>query len=451
MARTNIHAHNALRTREGAMAHPINPEQALRRSVMSCFLWESEFYEDGVEIGARIRELAEKVSPETVANIAIEARQRGNLRHAPLLLLEVLTRTASGRKDRLVSKTIVNVISRADELAEFLAIYTGGGDRRMAKEGHGRQISAQVKRGLDIAFRKFDAYQLAKYDRDGKMKLRDVFRIVRPKPKDTEEAAFFKAAKDGTLPVPDTWEVKLSAGADKKETFERLLREDRLGYLALLRNLRNMQNAGVDPGLINAKIELRKGAARVLPFRYVAAARAVPQFEPALDKALLAAIEEQRPLDGKTAVLVDVSGSMDWKLSSKSDMMRIDAAASLASIIKSEWLRVFTFSDTLIEVAPRRGMAGVDAVRNSQEHNGTRLGAAIKRLDVLDAYDRLIVITDEQSHDEVSAPTNAARSYMINVASNRNGVGYGPWVHIDGFSENVIRFIHEVERNEEDR
>ena len=59
-------------------------------------------------------------------------------------------------------------------------------------------------------------------------------------------------------------------------------------------------------------------------------------------------------------------------------------------------------------------------------------------------HDRLIVITDEQSHDAVPQPV-AKAAYMINVASNRNGVGYGRWTHIDGFSESVLRFIHEVE------
>ena len=155
-----------------------------------------------------------------------------HLRHAPLWLLEVLSRTAAGRDDALVSKTIERVIARADEPAEFIAIYTNGGDRRNAKAGHGHQFTAQVMRGLDLALRNFDAYQLAKYDRAGKVKLRDVFRIVRPKPANDEQAAFFKAAKDGTLPTPDAWEVALSAGADKKATFERLLREDRLRYLS---------------------------------------------------------------------------------------------------------------------------------------------------------------------------------------------------------------------------
>src|SRR5262249_58959316 len=104
-----------------------------------------------------------------------------------------------------------------------------------------------------------------------------------------------------------------------------------------------------------------KGAARVLPFRYVAAARAVPQLEPAIDQALCRAIAEMPPLPGKTIVLVDVSGSMHVRMSGKSDLSRIDAAAALAAIVPGD-VRVFTFSDAVVEVPPRRGMAGLDAL-----------------------------------------------------------------------------------------
>ena len=440
--RTNIRPHNDQQTHEGAPAHPINTEAALRRSVLSCMLFEKEFYEDGIEISERIRGLAQSAKPELVAELAIEARNVMQLRHVPLLLLEVLSRTGAGRTDKLVANTIGAVISRADELAEFIAIYTAGGDRRTAKPGHGHQFTAQVMRGLDLALRKFDTYQLAKYDRAGKVKLRDVFRIVRPKPVDEAQAALFKAAKDGTLASPDTWEVALSAGADKKETFERLLREDRLGYLALLRNLRNMRDAGVDQALIVEKIVLRKGAARVLPFRYVAAARVVPQYEPALDRALLAAISELPAFPGTTVLLVDVSGSMDYKLSAKSDITRMDAAATLAAIFPGE-VRTFTFSDYCIEVPSRRGMAGIDAIRASQPHHGTRLGEAVMQMNMI-KHDRIVVITDEQSHDRVPQPSGGP-AYLINVASNRNGVSYQKWTHIDGFSENVLRYMHRIE------
>lgn len=457
------------RTHEGAPAVRITPEQALRRSVLSCMLWEGTFYEDGVEIADRIAQLAAEVPAATLAALAVEARQRFNLRHAPLLLLSALVKT--GRGSAMVSDAIASAIQRPDELGELLAVYWRKGKRPLA---------AQLKKGLARAMLKFDEYALAKYDRNAAIKLRDVAFLCHVKaegergrllarlvnkdflPEATKGAKFPVKATHGLseaerealpgdgdpavevgLAAPDTWEVALSGGEDKKATFERLLREEKLGYLALLRNLRGMMEAGVDQALVTAALRARKGARRVLPFRYIAAARACPQLEGAIDAALMAAIDDLPTLPGRTIVLVDVSGSMDDKLSAKSDMKRVDAAAALASIIKGD-LRVFTFSHQTVEVPPRRGMAGVDAVISSQPHGGTYLGRAVGHVAALPC-DRLIVLTDEQSHDAVPRLLGT-RCYLINVASAKNGVGYGgSWTHLDGFSERVLSFIAEVE------
>src|SRR3990167_6147411 len=295
-------------THEGAPAAPITSEQSLRRSVMSCLLWESEFYEDGEDIAARIVRLASTLPTSKVSELAIEARERGNLRHVPLLLLSALAKIGKG--DKIVADTIERVIQRADELSELLAVHAKANGVKPGEVK--KKIPAQMKKGLARAFTKFDEYALGKYDRDGAVRLRDVLFMVHAKPKDDEQAALWKRLVANKLTVPDTWEVQLSGGADKKETFERLIREGKLGYLALLRNLRNMAEAGCDPDLVKTAIVARKsGAQRVLPFRYIAAARAAPQFEPAIDQALCEAIGELPILPGKTAILIDVSGSMD--------------------------------------------------------------------------------------------------------------------------------------------
>ena len=419
-------------TAEGAPAKHINAEQALRRSVLSCLLGENEFYEDGQSIADRIVENAAKVSKETVSALAVEARRVHGLRHAPLLLLlDLIRRGGPG-----VAEVIDGTIKRVDEMPELVALYWRAGKRPLSK---------QMKLGLARAFGRFNEYALAKYDREGAVKLRDVLFLTHPKPKDDEQAALFKRVADRTLAAPDTWEVALSGGANKKETFERMLREGTLGYLALLRNLRGMTEAGVDTDLIRSAIIARKGADLVFPFRYTAAARACPQLEPALDQALCEAVANGPRLSGKTIVLVDVSGSMDAPMSGKSDLKRLDAAATLASVLNGD-LRVFSFSDRLAEVPPRTGMAGVDTIIRSQAHGGTRLGEAVAWVNKL-PHDRLIVITDEQSHDRVPDPV-AKQAYMINVASFQNGVGYGRWKHIDGFSEAVIRWIVETERSD---
>ena len=276
---------------------------------------------------------------------------------------------------------------------------------------------------------------------------RDVLFLSHAKPKDEAQAALFKKLAQNEITVPDTWEVALSAGADKKETFERLIRENRLGYMALLRNLRNCLQAGCDPALIEGAIRARKGAGRVLPFRFIAAAKHAPQFEPALDEAMLATMAGLEKLPGRTVCLVDHSGSMSAPISAKSDLARSDAASGVAILVRglAEQCRVFAFSDWLAEVAPRQGMALRDAISQAGRMGGTMLGAAVRKINEL-PYDRLIVVTDEQSHDSV--PNPVGKGYLINVASAKNGVGYGPWVHVDGWSEAVVRFIAEHERLE---
>jgi 60 kDa SS-A/Ro ribonucleoprotein len=428
------------KTHEGAPAVRITPTQSLRRLVLSCLLFEDQFYIDGQSSADMIHAAAEQVPVAELAALAIEARSRFHLRHVPLWLLVKLIER--GRGSAIVAPTIAATIQRADEMGELLALYWKAGKRPLAK---------QLQKGLAQAFGKFGRYALAKYDRDASVKLRDVLFLSHAKPRDEAQAALWKSLVDKTLEAPDTWEVALSAGADKAATFTRLLEAGDLGYLALLRNLRNMAQAGVDPGLVKSAIIARKGAERVLPFRYTAAARAAPQFEPAIDEALCGAIQAMPVLPGKTIVLVDVSGSMDAKLSAKSDLTRMDAAATLASIIPGD-LRVFSFSNGTVEVPPRRGMAGVDAILRSQAHEGTALAQAVEAMNRL-PHDRLIVITDEQAGVFGMRPgygagvpePKATHAYMINVAAYQHGVGYGRWVHIDGFSEAVLTFIGEHE------
>ena len=442
MARLNmLNLNSRPRTHEGAPARNISTELQLRRSVLACLLWESQFYEDGAEIAGRIAELVPKVAAEKVAALAVAARDKMKLRHAPLLLVREMARHATHRG--FVADTLARVIQRADELAEFVAIYW--------KDGR-VPLSAQVKKGLAAAFPKFDEYALAKYDRGGPVKLRDVLFLAHAKPRDEAQAEVWKRLIAGELTAPDTWEVALSAGADKREAWERLLREQKLGALALLRNLRNMREAGVEEDLILAALR-EMNTARVLPFRFLAAARYAPQWEEALEQAMLKGLASQdnlqEKLAGKTVVLVDVSGSMTAQLSQRSEMLRTDAAYGLAMLLREigEKVSVFSFSDLLVEVPARRGFALRDAIDASQRHNSTQLGKAVDELNRSHGYDRLIVISDEQAHDAVSAPKG--KGYVINVASYRNGVGYGKWTHIDGWSESVVEYIRSLEQTAE--
>lgn len=436
------------KTHEGAPAAKADDLTKLRRSVMSCLLWEDSFYEDGQSIVDRISECAAKVTPVQLANTAIEARMRHNLRHVPLLLCSLLAKYGAGSS--IVSETIDFCIQRADELTELLTVHAKL--NKVPPNALKPVVSAQMKKGIASAFRKFDEYQLRKYDRDGPVRLRDAMFLTHPKPMSVDQAMLWKRLIDGNMAIPDTWETNLSAGHDKKETFTRLLEEGKLGYMALLRNLRGMSEAGVDSNLIEEAIVTGaegRGAQKILPFRFIAAIRACPQFSAALDYALCARINSLPELSGRTVVLVDVSGSMSDRLSRKSELSRMDAAAGLASILNCEHLRVFTFSNEGVEVPPRRGLTGINEIVRSQPPGGTRMFEMIDYANRVVAHDRIIVITDEQSMawGRRGCPDPVVdKAYMLNVGVYENGVGYGRWLTINGFSENVIRYIHEYER-----
>jgi len=432
MAKLNKVQTNFLTTHEGGRASACSKEEQLRRSVLSCMLWEDGFYEDGVTIAERITQLASEVSPEKVARLAIEAREDMKLRHVPLLLVRVLAKRGfSGTAD-----TLERVVQRADEMGEYLAIYWKDGKEK---------ISAQSKKGLARCFYKFNEYNFAKY-RKGSVSLRDVIRLVHPKARNEAENELFKRIASETLDTPDTWEISLSMGKDKRETFERLMSDGKLGGLALLRNLRNMIESSVSPELIKQSI-LGMKTERILPYRFISASKYAVRYEPELETKMLESLSDDEKLRGRTIVLVDVSGSMNDPLSAKSDITRIDAGNGLAMMAREicEDVGIYTFSNSLVEVAPRRGFALKDVIMRSQAHGGTELRKAISELNVKEKYDRLIIITDEQSHDGVCNHMGKY-GYIINVASYQNGVGYGQFMHINGFSEKVLDYIRESER-----
>jgi hypothetical protein len=462
MSKTNVAAKRGpVFTHEGATAAHIHPERALRRSIMACLLWEDTFYEDGVSIVDRLQLLVPSVKPEAVADMAIDARTKMKLRHAPLMLARIMARLPSHK--HVVGALLPNIIQRADEIAEFLAIYW--------KDKPNQPLSAQVKKGLAKAFHNFSEFDFAKYDRDGIVKLRDALFLSHAKPaggtagrnkewrRQTtitlgQEAVaeaqsslgerLWRKIIDRTLTVPDTWEVALSKGADKKETFTRLMQEGKLGALAFLRNLRNMEKAGVDSALVGeyaGKVKLD----RVLPFRFVAAARAVPSWEPMIERMMMRALLTAEKLPGNTTLVVDNSGSMRDRLSNKSDMTRFDAAAALAILLREicEDCAVIGFGTHAQAIPPRRGFALRDAI-HAGPGGGTNTDEAVKLANGRN-YDRIIVLTDEQSHTNIPPPLAGSLAYFVNVATYKNGIGYGPWTHIDGWSEAIIEYIRASE------
>lgn len=435
MAQTNVRTGKRAfgpQTHEGAPAERLTPEAELRRSCMACMLWESTFYESGATIAKRIMDLVPKVDPVAVAQMAHSARTQMKLRHLPLLLCRELARAG-----KLRAELLEMVIQRADELGEFLALYWADGKVPLA---------GQVKKGLARAFRNFDAYQLAKYDRsgEGKVRLRDVLFLCHAKPADDEQAALWKQLVDQTLPAPDTWEVSLSAGGDAKAHWTRLLTEKKLGAMALMRNLRNMEQADVERGLIlRSLLEMKVG--RVLPFRFIAAAQEAQSFENALEQAMFRCLTEKPKLPGLTVICVDTSGSMSYQTISKRSKMRyVDAAAALGMVAREicDDVRLIAFATTATEVPARHGFAFRDALKIGHNGHGTDVAEAVRLANQLKP-DRIIIVSDMQSATPPSGPHG--RGYMLNVAANRFGISYGAWTEISGFSEAVLDYIRASE------
>lgn len=439
-----------LKTHEGGAACHVTPEQQLRRSVMACMLWENAFYEDGQSIADRIVDIVSSVDSHKVAQIAIEARTSMNLRHVPLLLCVALARSGKLKKE-----TLASVIQRPDELTEFLAIYWKDGKC---------SISAQAKKGLALAFQKFDSYSIAKYNRDKAIKLRDVLFLCHAKPKNKEQERIWKKLIDGKLEPPDTWEVELSKGKDKKTAWTRLLTENKLGGFALIRNLRNMKDVNVDAELIHTALDNMK-TDRILPFRFIAAATHAPQWESWIEAAMLRGLLQQPKLAGKTIFIVDVSGSMyGGRMSRYSEMDRAKAACALSILVREicEDPRIYATAGSdrarihKTQLVPsRHGFALSDAIYNMCDPLG---GGGIFLKQVMDyveekekSADRVIVITDEQDCDNSTtgaaskANTFGKHNYLINVSVEQNGIGFGKWTHINGFSEAVLKYIKEYE------
>jgi hypothetical protein len=208
-----------------------------------------------------------------------------------------------------------------------------------------------------------------------------------------------------------------------------------------------MDQAGVPSQLIReygAKVNVD----RVLPFRFIAAARVVPQYEDMLEAMMFRATAGMEKLPGKTLLLVDCSGSMfGTKVSAKSDLDRFDAAAALAVLCRElcESVEIFGFANNAVRVPPRRGFALVEAIRRSTS-GGTYLGMSLETATrEVKNYDRVIVFTDEQSSDS-PRKLPGSKGYILNVASYENGLNLSDWVTISGFSEASLEYIQMFER-----
>ncbi len=341
---------------EGGESYRLTPELELYTAVVTASL-SDKYYEGSDKQMQRISKLVNQVSPEFVAKLAIYTRTQMNLRSVPLLLIVLLSKIHNG--DDLVARTIEKTVLRADEITELLMCYQllnpSEGKKKLAK------LSRQIQNGLKLAFNRFDEYQFAKYDRNNaEVTLRDALFLVHPKAKDAKQQTLFDKIVKKELEVPYTWETELSAlgqvisKEEKTEAFrakwEELIFSGRVGYMALLRNLRNMLNAQASGKAMHQVADLLADPDQVrnskqLPFRFLSAFREIKGVEnphtqylmSALEKAIKHSTTNIEGFDEQTSVLLacDVSGSMMTLLNPRSSLQYYDIGLLLAMLFKT--------------------------------------------------------------------------------------------------------------------
>lgn len=345
---------------EGAKAYAMTPEMELYTAVVTCAL-SDKFYESKDGRMDRIATLIRQVDHEFVAKLAVYARTQMNLRSIPLFLIVELAKIHNG--DSLVKRTIEKCVLRADEIMELLMCYQlrNSDDKSIKKLG---KLSRQVQEGLKSAFNRFDEYQFAKYNRSNlEVKLKDALFLVHPKASSAEQQAIFDKIVSGELQTPYTWETQLSELGQKhfdtkeekaealKALWEELIDSGRLGYMAILRNLRNILQANVSPFHIEKVAShicdpVKVAKSKQLPFRFLAAYKELMDFTSehtatmlsALEKAVRESVNNLEGFGAETSVLVaaDVSGSMFTTISPKSSVMNYDIGILLSMLLKSK-------------------------------------------------------------------------------------------------------------------
>lgn len=438
----------------GALAAKQSNTALLRRAVLANLLWEDVAYMDGIEVAEEIQRLIPLCPAEDVYYIALEARTMQKLRHTPLFLAVEMCKYPEHKM--FVQDLLPQIITRADMLTDFLAIYWKDGKKPIAN---------QAKKGLAKAFHNFNEYKFAKYDRDAAIKLRDVMFLCRPKPENQYEQTLFKKIADRTLAVPETWEVLLSTGKDKKESWTKLITEGKIGGLAMLRNIANMRRANVDKKVINEGLEKLKSS-MLMPLDFLKANKMNPEFSRQIEDAMISSYANLPKLKGKTLFIVDVSGSMQASMSAKSDFSRYDAACAMAMLAANQcedYEIVCTAGSDYTHTGahehipyPQKGFGIFEQIYATNKNIG---GGGIFTRQCLEwckdkfkgqKFDRIIVFSDSQDCDlpakRIPKPFGTY-NYICDVSAHTKGVNYkGTWTaEISGFSEHFITFIAAME------
>ncbi len=481
-----------VKNHEGANAYKLSPEMELYTAVVTSSL-SNTFYEKEDKRLNRIIELIKNTDPVFVARLAIYAREKMHLRTMPIVLVTELSKVHNG--DSLVKRTTERIIQRADEITELLAYYQLSNERKYNKKLN--KLSKQLQKGIAASFNKFDEYQFAKYDRKSAVSLKDALFLTHPKAVSTEQQALFNKIVNGNLETPYTWEVELSRiGQDTyisntarkvavREKWQELVASKRLGYMALLRNLRNILEAEVKRSTIELVYrqlsdEEAVKRSKQLPFRFLAAYNELlPLKVPyvnyiidALENAIKASAVNIKGFDLSTRALIaaDVSGSMFSYISGKSKIRCYDIGLVLSMILASRSDNVVTgiFGNKWKQVNMSRS-AILPNIAELNRMEGS-VGYATNGYTVIDALisnrrvmDKVFFFTDLQLWDSRYGGNSLQRSwdnYKQRIAPNAklylfDLMGYGQVplrserddVHlIAGWSDKIFDILEAMEQ-----
>lgn len=436
----------------GGDSYSQTPELELVSILLTSFA-NDKFYEKATDTFERLKQLISKCDKRFVAQAAIYARTEFGMRSITHCVASELAKHIGGEKWAKIFYD--KVIYRPDDMMEILAYHT-------LKNG---KVPNSMKKGFAKAFDKFSQYQLAKYRGEGKgFKLVDVVNLVHPVPVEANKSAIDALIK-GTLKSVDTWESQLTDAGQrasndeekaefKKEVWVGLIKERKLGYFALLRNLRNIIEQA--PEVINDALNMLVDEklikkSLVLPFRFTTAfaeiqklsdGKIVRQTLIALNKAVDIAVSNVPVFDGDTLVVLDVSGSMQGKPS--------QIGALFASVlVKSNNADFMTF-DNYARYINLNPMDSTITIANSIPFNGggTDFHSIFKTANR--KYDRVVILSDMQGWIGRDTPTKDYNEYKKRTGANPyiysfdlNGYGSMQFPEqnvfaIAGFSEKIF-------------
>ncbi|HNF48604.1 MAG TPA: TROVE domain-containing protein [Chitinophagales bacterium] len=425
---------------EKADAYTMSPELELYAAVVTASLSDT-FYEKEQERMERIRALIAKVDTLFVAKLAAYTRQKMNLRSASLVLAVELAKRANGNS--IVKNTVNQVVQRADEITDLLAYYELANKRTGTKRLN--KLSKQIQKGLAMSFNKFDEYQFAKYNRDAAIKLRDALFLVHPKAKDEAQQILFDKIAGNSLTVPYTWETNLSVlGQTKFETeqakkaafgnkWEEMIASGKIGYMAMLRNLRNILEAEVSYNSIEKICAYLSNAENVakskqLPFRFLSAYRELKAIPSGCTSNVMRAIEDAvkasavnikgYDADQRIVLACDVSSSMQKPVSARSKIMLYDIGLLLAMLLQSKSKNVITgmFGDRwkIINMPTGNILANVDEFYRREGEVGYSTNGYLVIEDLIaknKIVDKVMMFTDCQLWDSRNSGSSMENSW----------------------------------------